>query len=241
MMGWSLACVSLACGLAIAWVFRRFTDRAAVRAAGKRLQARVLEMRLYSSEPALMWSAQKALVRDNLRWLALMSRPALVLALPLAWLFVQLDSIYGRSPLAVGGDAVVTVQLEHALEPVDAAANLQAPPEIAVETPPVRIFAERRISWRIRALRPVRGKLRLVLRGHAIEKTIAAGERNALLSPRRERSLWGFLLHPEESRLPAGEAAWVEVDYPPRPWLAWFLAISTAGALGFAMWPGAPL
>ena len=250
MMGWSLAGVSLGCGLAIAWVFRRFTDRAAVHAAGKRLQARVLEMRLYSSEPALMWSAQKALVGDNLRWLALMSRPALVLALPLAWLFVQLDSTYGRSPLAVGGDAVVTVQLEHALEPVDAASSLQAPAGIAVETPPVRVFAERRISWRIRALRPVRGELRLVLRGHAIEKTIAAGQRNALLSPRCERSLWGLLLHPEESRMPAGEAAWVEVDYPPAdvaiaglslPWLAWFLAISTAGALGFAMWLGAPL
>jgi hypothetical protein len=207
MMGWSL-----------------FIDRAAVRAAGKRLQADLLEMRLYSSEPALMWSAQKALIRDNLRWLALMLRPALVLALPLAWLFVQFDGIYGRSPLPVGGDAVVTVQLERALEPVDAASTLQAPPGIAVETPPVRAFARRQISWRIRALRPVHGELRLVLRGHAIEKTIAAGERNGLLSPRRERSLWGFLLHPEESRLPAGEAAWVAVDYPPAdlPWLAWF-------------------
>jgi hypothetical protein len=204
MMGWSL-----------------FPDRTAVSAAGKRLQARVLEMRLYSSEPALMWAAQKALVRDNVRWLALMLPPALILALPLAWLFVQLDSIYGHSPLAVGAAAVVTVQLERALDPLDAAANLQAPPEIAVETPPVRVFAERRICWRIRALRPVRGNLRLMLRGRAVEKTIAAGRWNALLSPRRERALWSFLLHPEESRLPAGEVAWVEVEYPPRPWLAW--------------------
>jgi hypothetical protein len=77
---------------------------------------------------------------------------------------------------------------------------LQAPPGIAVETPPVRVFAERQISWRIRALRPVRGELRLVLRGRAIEKNIVAGERS--------------LLHPKESRLPAGEVAWVKVDYP---------------------------
>jgi hypothetical protein len=181
-----------------------FPDRAAVRAAGKRLQADVLEMRLYSSEPALMWAAQKALLRDNVRWLTLMLPPALVLALPLAWLFVQLDWIYGRSPLSVGGVAVVTVQLERALEPVDAAASLQAPPGIAVESPPVRAFTERQISWRIRALRPVRGSLRLVVRGQAIEENIAAGE----------RSQWGFLLHPEESRLPAGDVAWVKVDYP---------------------------
>ena len=191
-----------------------FPDRAAVRVAGKRLHARLLEMRLYSSEPALLWAAQKALLRDNVRWLALMLRPALVLALPSAWLFMQLDSIYGHSPLAVGAQAVVTVQLARALAPVDATSTLQAPPGIAVESPPVRVFAERQISWRIRALRPVRGNLRLVLRGHAIEKTIVAGEWNALLSPRRERSLLGFLLHPEESRLPAGDVAWVEVDYP---------------------------
>ena len=146
MMGWSL-----------------FPGRAAVRAAGKRLQADLLEMRLYSSEPALMWRAQKAVVRDNVRWLALMLPPALILGLPLAWLFVQLDSVYGHSPLAVGGVAVVTVQLKRALEPVDAAATLQAPPGIAVETPPIRIIARRQISWRIRALRPVRGNLRFVM------------------------------------------------------------------------------
>ena len=140
-----------------------FPNRAAVRAAGKRLQADLLEMRLYSSEPALMWAAQKALVRDNVRWLALLLPPALVLGLPLAWLFVQLDGIYGRSPLPVGGDAVVTVQLKRALEPADAAATLQAPPGIAVESPPVRIIARRQISWRIRALRPVRGELRFVM------------------------------------------------------------------------------
>jgi hypothetical protein len=160
MMGWSL-----------------FPNRAAVRAAGKRLQADLMEMRLYSGEPALMWAAQKALVRDNVRWLALMLPPALVLGLPLAWLFVQLDGIYGRSPLPVGGVAVVTVQLKRALVPADAASTLQAPPGIAVESPPVRVFARRQISWRIRALRPVRGELRFVM-------------------------------------LPAGDVAWVKVNYP---------------------------
>jgi len=156
---------------------RLFPDRAAVRAAGKRLQADLMEMRLYSGEPALMWAAQKALVRDNVRWLALMLPPALVLGLPLAWLFVQFDGIYGRNPLPVGGVAVVTVQLKRALEPADAAATLQAPPGIAVESPPVRIIARRQISWRIRALRPVRGELRFVMQ-------------------------------------PAGDVAWVKVDYP---------------------------
>jgi hypothetical protein len=142
------------------------------------------------------------------------------------------------------------MQMDRPLEPADAAFALQAPPEIAVETPPVRAFADRQISWRIRALRPIRGELRFALSGFAIEKTIAACERGGLLSRRRERSLTGFLLHPEESRLPRGDVAWVEVDYPRAnvsmaglslPWLVWFLLISTAGTLGLALWLGAPL
>ena len=53
-----------------------------------------------------------------------------------------------------------------------------------------------------------------------------------ILSPRRSRSLAEFLLHPEEPRLPEGDIAWLEVDYPKSeasiPWLVWFVVVSSA-------------
>ncbi len=244
MRGGSLAVVSILCGLCTLWVFRYFTDLSAVRANRKRLQAHLLEFRLFSDEPRLVWRAQKALIHENIQLFRLLLRPVLILAFPTAWLLIQLDCIYGFTPLPIGQAAVVTAQLEGPLSQTDAGSILQAPPEISVETPPVRVFEDRQISWRVRPTQAVCGSLRFTLRGNTFEKTIASCGA-IFLSPRRVRSLWEFLMHPEERRLPTGDVAWLEVAYPKAeisiaglrlPWIAWFSIISTASALGFGRW-----
>lgn len=245
MVGLSLAAVSVACGLFALWIFRHTTDLAAVRSTIKRVQAHLLEFRLFYDEPRLIWWAQKAILRENLRFFLLTARPALILALPMAWLLVQLEAVYGYAPLPIGQPSVITAQVSGQSMPEDVAVTLQTPPEISVETAPVRSATDRQISWRIRPLRPVRGSLRLRFRDTAIDKTIAAGTRPIFLVRKRVRSLLPFLLRPEDARLPAGEIAWVEVDYPKTdviiagialPWIAWFVLISTLSALVFARW-----
>ena len=243
MTGWSLAALSVVCGLGIAWVFGRLTDHLALKTLRRRLQANLLEIRLFSDDPRLVWRAQLALFRDNLRLIALLLRPMLVLLLPMAWLLLQLDSVYGTKSLEIGQPAVVTAQMATALTPQDAASILAAPPGIAVETPPVRSFADRQISWRVRPIEPVRGSLRLTLRGKIVEKTIEAGDRGLFLSRRRAHSLYAFLTHVEEARITDPDVAWLDVDYPGAnvriagialPWPAWFLLISSASAWIFA-------
>lgn len=240
MSGWSLMAIGALCGALMAWVFRRATDRAALRVAGKRMLAHFTEFRLFFDEPWLIWRAQKELMAANLRWLALMLRPAAILALPAVWLFAGLDSIYGWQPLVVGESAVVSARMDSAVETEDAPATLEAPAGIAVETPPVRSAADGRISWRVRPLRPVCGSLRFTLRGRTLDKTIAAGCRTLFLSRRRWRSPLAYLLNPEEPRLPGGGVDALEVDYPAAgvrfagmtlPWEVWFLLASSAGAL----------
>jgi hypothetical protein len=227
-----LVAASVACGLLAAWVFQRAVDMAALRLTLRQIHARLLEFRLFFDEPRLIWRAQKALVGANLRVCALLLWPALILALPMAWLMMQLDAAYGTAALHVGEPAVVTAQL---------AADsqlwvLEAPPGIAVETPAMHVLSERQMVWRIRPLRPVAGLLRFRLRGVTLTKAIAAGSPSAFLLRRRERSLLPFLMHPEEPRLPAGSVVWLEVDYPEasRWWMVWFLAISTVSAFLFA-------
>jgi hypothetical protein len=245
MVGLSLAAVSVACGLFALWIFGRTTDLAAVRSTIKRIQAHLLEFRLFYDEPRLIWRAQKAILRENLRFFLLMVRPAMILTLPMAWLLFQLEAVYAYAPLPIGEPSVITAQVSGQLILEDVAATLQMPPGISVETLPVRSMADRQISWRIRPLRPVRGILRLGFGGAAIDKTIAAGTRPIFLVRKRVRSLLQFLLCPEEARLPVGEIAWVEVDYPKTdviiagialPWIAWFVLISTLSALVFARW-----
>ncbi len=237
-----LAAAGVVCGLLTAWVFRRTADLPALRSTVRQIHARFFEFRLFFDEPRLIWGTQKALLSANLRLCALLLRPVLILALPMAWLMMQLDSVYGAAPLRVGEPALVTVQLETGLRSEDARSVLRAPAGIAVETPPVRVVSQREIVWRIRPLRPVTGRLRVTLRGVTLAKTVAAGSRSAFLLRRRERPLFAFLMHPEEPRLPAGAAVWLEVDYPEpaRGWIVWFLGISTSAALLFALWPGKP-
>jgi hypothetical protein len=228
-IGWSLAAVSVLWGVGAFWVFRRFSDRPALRTVRKRLYAHLLEIRLYSEEPALVWGAQKALIADNFRFLRLTALPLAIMALPFAFLYGPLDSIYGWGPIEPAHSAVVTVQLSR-----DPGANvsLVTPPGIAVETPPVRDYDERQISWRIRALMPVRGTLRLEISGAPDAlRSIVAGRPGLSFHWRRES---------------APGIVWIEVDYPGTnvaiaglslPWLAWFLIISTVSAGLSAAWP----
>ena len=237
MIDWSLAAVSVVTGIIVVWVFQHTTDLVALRKTRKLLMAHLMEFRLFYNEPVLIWGAQKAVVRDNVRLLGIVLRPVAIMALPMAWMFAQLDSIYGFAPLPIGQPSVVSVQMS------GAESLLTAPPQIAVETPPVRSLADNQVSWRIRPLKPVRGSLILHLRGAEITKSISAGERTIFLNPRRERSITAFLLHPEEAPITAPHVLWIEVQYPQTgyAWIAWFLGISSISAVLFARWLRIPL
>lgn len=161
----SLIVVSLLYGLFSAWVFRHTANLPALRTSRRRLTAYLMELRLFSSEPALLWSAQKSLLRENARLFRLLFRPVLILAVPSSFLLFGLEPIYGWDPLPAGQAAVVTAQLNRPLLPSDAEDRLEAPTGIAVETSPVRSLADRRISWRIRPISQSRGPLHFSVAG----------------------------------------------------------------------------
>ncbi len=240
MAGFRLVVVSALCGMLTLWIFRRTTDLTAVRQTIKRVHAHLIEFRLFYDDPRLIWRAQKAVVRENLRFMLLMARPILIMTVPMLWLLIQFDSAFAFEPLPVGEPSVVTMQVNGELKADDAATALQAPAGILVETPPVRSLVDRQISWRIRPIRPVEGRLQFGFRGTVIDKGIAAGTRPIFLVRKRERAAFEYLLHPQERRLPAGEIDWIEVDYPRSdvviagialPWMVWFVLLSLLGMI----------
>lgn len=235
-----LALISLLSGAAILWIFRLTSDQEALRRTKNRLQAHLLELRLFGDEPSLVWRAQRELLLDNLRLIRLLLWPLLVLTIPMALLFVYLDALYGHRPLVVGQAAIVTLQMKRSLDPLAPPPILQAPGAIAVETPPVRILDDRQISWRVRPLGPCSGRLQIVFPDGAVEKTIQAGAGPKFLSTRRVSSILDLFGHPLEKPLRSGLVEWIEVRYPPADvswfslsfhWLVWFLLLSTASAL----------
>lgn len=239
--GWSpgigLAVLSLLAGVGMLWVFAKTSKPDRIRAVKRKVYAHLLELRVYGDEPMVMWRAQKSLLKSNLRYMALMLAPALWMALPVAILLVHLESYYGRAPLGVGQEAILTAGVRGGL---DTAPKLEAPRGIAVETEPVRVLAENQVSWRLRPTAPVSGTLRLTIGGETVEKSIDAGGAARLVSDRRVSSAWDALWHPGEPVLASRNVEWAQIHYPGKEvelagirlhWLVWFLIFSMGSAL----------
>ena len=233
----SLVPLSVLLGIAMLWVFRRTSNQAAIRKVKRELQAHLYEMRLFTDEPLLIWKAQWGLLKANVRYLAMMLVPALVLTIPMVLIFAQLECFYGYAPLEPGQQAIVTVQMKNAGGP---APVLRAPDGIAVDTPAIRVDEGRQISWRIRALRPVTGDMKFVFPDETVEKSVQAGTGPQYVSERRVSSALDLIWHPAESRLPASPVDWIELRYPAATvyalgldlhWLIWVLILSMASGL----------
>lgn len=237
---WALALMSAVLGVVMLWVFGRFSNQDKIRGVKGLLKAYMLELRLFVDEPSLIWQAQKSLVGANLRYMALMLGPFLILLVPMGLTIALLDPYYGVAPLPLDRPAIVTMHLSRDLDPSAPTPVLRVPEGIAVETPAVRAAGSKHLSWRIRAVRPVSGKLAVELDGVEFEKNIEAGEGPRYTPPRRVSSWLEWLASPGEALLPAGPVSAIEVNYPGAEvawlglelhWLIWFVIVSFAAAL----------
>ena len=221
-----LALVAAAAGVGMLWVFSKTSDPAAVKAAKRRIHAALLELRVFADEPSVTWRAQRALFAANLRYLALSLKPALWLALPIAFLLLHLEDFYGRAPLPLQSEAVVTMGMAPAWDPQSPAPQLAAPREVQVEGPPVRMADTREITWRLRPNAECSGELRFLVDGRVAAAPIEAGTRWRGVSGRQ--------------RVHVAPAEWIEIRYPEAAltvfgfsvhWLLWFAAVSMLAAL----------
>ena len=233
----SLVPLSILLGLALLWVFGRLSNQQKIRATKKRIQAHLYELRLFADEPKLILKAQASLVRENFRYLGLMLLPMVVISIPLLPLLAALESFYGRSPLQPGRAAILTVEV--AALSSDFAPRLELPDGLVAETPPVRVLAEKQVSWRIRAQRPLSGTIMVAASGESATKSIEAGVGPSYISSRRVSSPVELLYSPQEPLLTTQLIKTIEIDYPAAQvhwfgidlhWIWWLLVLSMSAA-----------
>lgn len=144
-------------GVIAALIFRRFAS-AGIRQTVNRIEAHLMELWLFLDEPSLIFRAQRHLLRENLRLLRQIAVPVAITASLFALVMWQADKYYGRGPLPAGEPAVVTAHISSGHL---AGVRLEAPSDVAIETPGVRVERLREVSWRIRPRRPFSGDLSL--------------------------------------------------------------------------------
>ncbi len=227
-----LALLSILIGIAMLWVVGKTSNQRAVERAKKRMQAHLLEMRLFGDDPGLLLRAQKDLILNNVKYIAHMFRPALVLAAPLVVLYGHLDAVYGRRPLRVGEAALATAKMDLS----GAAPRLTASAGIAVETAAVRAPYAGEVSWRVRAVGAGAAELTLQSQHGELRKSAVVGDGFGYVSQRRAGSWWQRLLPASgEDGYESAAVEWLEIQYPAREigfgswtthWVVWFLLIS---------------
>lgn len=234
-----LTLISILTGIGMLWVFGKTSNQEEISRTKKRLQAYLLEMRLFGDDISLVFSAQKKLVIDNFRYIGLMMRPMLFLTAPLLLLLIHMDAFYGATPLAIGESVIVTLQAAGRFGTNAPVPELEVPAGILVETPGVRVIEKGQMSWRIRAEQPVEGDLKFRWGGTEWTKSIVAGEPFRYLSLRRVTSLGDSFWYPGEDRLGEDEVDWIETRYPAAEvslagvdlhWIIWFFVISMVAA-----------
>ena len=242
--GWAppivgLTFLSAAVGVGMLWVFRKTSNQERMKAVKRKVYAALLELRVYGDEPAVTWRAQKSLFAANLRYMSLALKPALWMVLPVGLLIIHLESFYGRAPLPVAREALVTVGMSPNWSPDAPAPVLTAPEHIVIDGPPVRVADVREVSWRIRPRAEGSGRLRFTFGDQAVTKSIETGSRARYVSGKSVSSPIQSIWNPGEA-IDAPQVAWIEVRYPESSltifgftmnWIVWFFVVSMVAAL----------
>jgi hypothetical protein len=228
--------ISILLGVVMLWVFKRVTDEAAIGEAKNRLQAHLLEMRLFDSDPGVVLGAFLQLLRWNLRYFVLSLKPAFILSAPMIFLLTQMEASWGLRPLRVGEATTVTATLaDFDATSGDATLIVREGGAARVETPGARSKTDSAVSWRVRAVAEGTSELILEVGGERIIKTIEVGYDARRVSPLRSSDFWDVLLYPVEPSLASAPASSVTLEYPERVlmlagtsmhWIYWLLIFS---------------
>ena len=137
---WVLLVVSLLTGLLLVVAFRFASDQKKIRMVKDRVQAHVLEIRLFQDEFGAIVRAYGRLLRAVAAYLRLSLRPLVVLLVPLILVFVQIDLRLGRLPLKPGENFIVKAKFSDARRLNEA--TLRLPAGLTLTAPPVHVPAE---------------------------------------------------------------------------------------------------
>ncbi len=235
----SLTVISLLLGVLMLFAFKWLGNPEALETSRRRMQAHLMEMRLFDREPKIVIKALRDLLWWNLRFFVASLRPALVATAPMVLLFVQMEHYYGVRPLQPGESAVVTATLQPSAEAPDTV-ELHASNGLRVATRPVRVPRLSQVSWRIEAEKPGDHRILLEVDGERVTKTVTVGEAPTRVSMRRVvRGDQAFWLYPIEEPFESSKVRFLEVRYPTTEvsiaglrthWLVWLVLISVVGA-----------
>jgi hypothetical protein len=217
-----LVWLSLLTGLGMAYVFKLTSSQKAIKRTKDRVKARILEMRLYQDDLVLIFKGLSGALKGNFAYLGTIFVPFLIIIVPVAIIFMQLDQRYSRASLTPGSTVLLSAQLKEGFDPFQTGVDLTRTEGVTVQGKPARDAATRETIWELRVDSTDTHTLTLYAKGTTYSFPLVAEESYRMIG--HERSAAGIfepLLHPGLPPIPAASPLQrVRVEYPPaRHWL----------------------
>lgn len=237
---YGLAVISFLTGLAAVLVFRYVSNQDTMRRIKNRIQAHLLEVRLFPDQLGIVSRAYGRILRFTAIYLTYNLKPLAILLLPLVILMVELDMRFSRIPLRPHDSFILKAKLAGpgALD----SDSLRLPKGLTLTAPPVNVPALQEVSWRIRADEYGVFLPAVVVAGQTFAKQVVVSKEITALPVERARaSVVEWFSNPVERPLPrGGPLRSLEVNYAPRSidlgyfvtnWFVFFLVVSLVSGL----------
>ena len=143
--------VAAVLGIVVSLIFAGLVRRERLRQARDELWAALFEIWLYRREPLLVWQAQLALFKANLRYSSILLVPVVVSLLASTPLLIQAHYRFALAPIPSGAETLLTaVSARPAADMAQMECKLEWAQGVGVLSPSVREPALHRLVWRLR-------------------------------------------------------------------------------------------
>ena len=208
--------VAAVLGIVVSLIFAALVRRERLRQARDELWAALFEVWLYRREPLLVWQAQLALLKANLRYNSILLVPVVLSLLASAPLLIQAHYRFAFAPIPSGAETLLTAV---SARPADDMAQMDCKLEwvqgAGVLSPSVREPVLHRLVWRLRPEGSGKHVLRLTGCGQTVEFPLYVGDFAGSIAPARQVGVLAHFFSPRALPL-KDDSGWgrIYVEYP---------------------------
>jgi hypothetical protein len=243
---WGLTLLSLLSGVGMLWVVGKTTPQKLVERARNRMDSAVYEIRLFLDSPKRVAISLGRLISNSLLYIATMLPAFVILAVPLAFMYLSLEARHGLEAIELNEPFVVSVKLA---DGVDGRTVSFTPGEgLEITSPPMYAKSEQAVYVRAVMTKPITTDIHVDLGGRAETKRIIADPKAQQMEPDRASGIDLFLSYGPESSLD-GDITAISVPHAgkaslflgAKSWMLWWLFMMMVSAFGLRKQMGVTL
>ena len=240
--------ISLLTAILMLFIYKKTSNQSGIKEAKNLIKGYLLEIRLFQNDFGIFLGGLKRLLSANLRYLAYNLKPLLVMILPIFLLLAQMNLWFGYNVPQPGETLLLKVEFNQAVEIDRLNLEVEAPPGVIVDSPPVRIIDENEVNWRLKIVELRGGQLVIKNGAEKYAKDISLPQSSLarVSAIRVSQNIWEQLLNPGEKPLPReAEIKKIEVVYPSARlnlfslkihWLVAYFVLSIIFGFGLKGW-----